>query len=99
MNKLYKYKENFGRMGNLEGVFVADSDDVIKLRKLMGSHIYLGEVLGKHSEVYASLDDVYELSDNPEIVHLFWEHVGNIGTNPVESGIDRALDNGDWGDE
>ncbi len=82
--KIYKYSEDFGRMGDLEGVFVADDDTITELRKV--KEIYLGEVLGKHSEVYATVDDstLKEISDDPVIVAFFKRHFcGSIGVNLV----------------
>lgn len=52
MKKLYRYSESFGRMGSLDGTFVAEED---QMAKLMGRTVYLGEVLGKHSEITTTL--------------------------------------------
>ena len=48
MKKLYKFREDFGRMGEVEGLFIADELDV---RDAIGQVVYLGEVLGKHSDI------------------------------------------------
>lgn len=53
MKKLWKFYWDCGRMGNLEGAFVATEEDV---QSAIGKHIYFGEVLGKHSEIYGDLD-------------------------------------------
>ena len=50
--KLYKFSESFGRMGTLEGLFVEDEKNI---DEAMGKRIYLGEVLGKHSEIEIEL--------------------------------------------
>ena len=78
--KVYKYSEGFGRMGNLEGVFVASAKDIARLRR--AGQVYLGEVLGKHSEVVATINDetVRELTDAPAVVSFLNEHCrGCIG--------------------
>jgi hypothetical protein len=43
MRGIYKYSESFGRMGTLESVFIADSED---MNKLWGKRIYLGNGRG-----------------------------------------------------
>lgn len=50
--KLWKFSEYYGRMGNVEGLFIASEEEVDKF--LDKRNICFGEVLGKHSEV-----DVY----------------------------------------
>ena len=49
MKYLYKFYWDCGRMGELEGLFIAE-DDVLK--NSIGKNVYFGEVLGKHSEIY-----------------------------------------------
>lgn len=49
---LYEFALDCGRMGDLEGLFIADPKC---LDPLFGKEIYFGEVLGKHSEVYETL--------------------------------------------
>lgn len=60
MRKLWKFSWDCGRGGNVESVFVADGDEV---RNAIGKEVYFGEILGKHSEVYGTLEatDVKEL--------------------------------------
>lgn len=50
MKALFKMDFDCGRMGNLEGVFIADTEDVEYLVNNKIS-VYFGEVLGKHSEI------------------------------------------------
>jgi len=54
MKYLYKFYENCGRMGSLDGIFVADEKDI---EKMIGKNVYLGEVLGKHSDVDIDITD------------------------------------------
>jgi hypothetical protein len=47
--KLWKFSENYGRMGDVEGLFIATEEEVDKF--LDKRNVCFGEVLGKHSEV------------------------------------------------
>lgn len=49
---IYLWKQDFGRMGRLEAVFVATAEEV---EASYGVTIYPGEVLGKHSDVEVTL--------------------------------------------
>jgi hypothetical protein len=74
--KVYKYEQYFGRMGSLSSVFVASDEDIERLKKRC--RVYLGEVLGKHSEVTATADDktIKVLTDDKAVVSFFVEHLG-----------------------
>ncbi len=80
MLKLYKWEENF-RGGTLEGVFIADDAN---MPKLYGKDIYLGEVMGKHSEVSLrfSEGDFEILTEDQDFIEHFDQVVGEIGYNP-----------------
>lgn len=54
MKKLYKFFWDCGRMGEVEGLFIADDKEV---KEAIGEHVSFGEILGKHSDVYGTLDD------------------------------------------
>jgi hypothetical protein len=79
---VYRYSEDFGRMGDLSGVFVASKSDVMVA---MGKTAYLGEVLGKHSEVHAeiSADTITLVTEDPDFVELFQSLRLSTGTNPI----------------
>lgn len=47
--KLWKFSEDYGRMGNVEGLFIATEEEVDKF--LISKEICFGEILGKHSDV------------------------------------------------
>ena len=49
---IYKFSLDCGRQGSLEGIFVADSKDIIAIQ---GMKVYFGEALGKHSEVISDM--------------------------------------------
>lgn len=71
------------RGGDLESVFAATQAEV---EGLYGQEIHFGEVLGKHSDVYGTLEkDEFEvLSSDAQLVALFQEHVGSTGHNPFD---------------
>ena len=52
MKALYKFYWYYGRMGNVEGFFIADIRDVANA---IGKQVCFGEILGKHSDVYGTL--------------------------------------------
>jgi nucleosome binding factor SPN SPT16 subunit len=83
-NKLFEWYLDCGRMGSIQGVFVASQDEV---DEAVGKRFYLGEVLGKHSEVYGEFDanelSTYDVSD--AFVEEFSETFPNgFGFNPFD---------------
>jgi hypothetical protein len=86
MKKIYAFHWDCGRMGDLDGIFVAESVDV---DALIGKNIYFGEVLGKHSEISGPLEasDLTVRSDDPDFVARFVEVMGHgtiTGFNPLD---------------
>jgi hypothetical protein len=79
---VYKFYWNCGRMGDVEGIFVEETEYV---NQLIGKDVYFGEILGKHSEVYGTLDsgDINLVSNDPTIVKIFEDNKINVGYNPV----------------
>ena len=53
MKKLYSFYWDCGRMGNLQGLFIAEESEV---QKILSKEVYFGEVLGKYSEIYGTVD-------------------------------------------
>lgn len=82
MKGIYKFYWDYGRNGEVSGVFVAEDTEV---EEIIGNEVYFGEILGKHSEVYGTVtsEDITLISDNPEFVKMFKEHIGTIGYNPI----------------
>lgn len=84
MKYLYKFHWDCRRSGNLEGLFVATEDEV---NNAIGSEAYFGEVLGKHSEVYGTIDegDIKKLDISPEAVEEVSKYLGSTwsGFNPL----------------
>lgn len=74
-----------GRMGDVQGLFVTTEEE---LEKAYGKRVYFGEILGKHSEVYGTLDrnDITVKSEDQEfiaqLVTLLGEHIS--GYNPLD---------------
>ncbi|MDN9010036.1 hypothetical protein [Brevibacillus laterosporus] len=50
---LWNFYWDCGRNGDLEGLFVASDNEI---QELIGKRVYFGEVLGKHSDVYGTLE-------------------------------------------
>lgn len=87
MLKLYSFYWDCGRMGELEGLFVADSDEITKT---IDKEIYFGEVLGKHSEISGTLEeeDLVVLSEDQEKIEWLLSLLGGgrtiSGYNPLD---------------
>lgn len=82
MKKLYRFNWDCGRQGSVEGVFAAEDFEV---EKAIGKMVYLGEILGKHSEIYDELgkDDLEVLTENQDFINEFESIVGDCGYNPL----------------
>lgn len=53
-NYLWNFSWDCGRMGCVEGLFVATESEV---GSVIGKEVYFGEILGKHSEVYGMIEE------------------------------------------
>ncbi len=83
---LVKFQWDCGRMGSVGGLFVTTQE---KLEAAYGEQVYLGEVLGKHSEVYGELEpkDITVKSHDQAFIDTLVEIIGseNIsGYNPLD---------------
>lgn len=85
MKKLYSFYCDCGRSGGLSGLFIAEESEV---QKILGKEVYFGEVLGKHSEVYGTvdIDDIKEVSSDTEKVEWLENLLGPTvsGYNPLD---------------
>ena len=86
MKGLYLFQWDCGRMGDLEGIFIADSADV---ESLIGKNVYFGEVLGKHSEIEGVIEngDITLKTDDPAFIADLEKHLGTgtlSGHNPLD---------------
>ena len=85
MLKLYRFCWPQRRGGDVEGLFVEDSDVV---ENAIGSDVYFGEVCGKHSDVYGTLDeeDLTVVSEDQEKISWLVDILGRSisGYNPFD---------------
>jgi hypothetical protein len=85
MLKLFSFYWDCGRVGSLEGLFIATQDEV---DRAIGKQVYFGEVLGKHSEIYGSIDpeDITVVSEDQEKIQWLRGIFGDCvsGYNPLE---------------
>lgn len=83
MKKMYKFRWDVRRMGCVEGVFVADESEV---EAAIGKDVYFGEILGKHSEIFGTLDaeDLAVLTDDQEFIAKAEQYgIARSGYNPL----------------
>lgn len=82
MKAIYKFYWDCGRNGDVTGVFVSEKEQI---EAAIGKKVYFGEILGKHSEVYGTLDrdDIKEITNNQEFVKMFEEYELSTGYNPL----------------
>lgn len=83
MRKLYRFKWDVGRMGTVRGIFTADENEIAKA---IGESVSFGEILGKHSDVYGTLEekDLTVLTDDPVFIAKFDEYGCESGYNPLD---------------
>lgn len=83
MKALFKMNFDCGRMGSLEGVFIADTEDVEYLVNNKIS-VYFGEVLGKHSEISGPVDEseIKQITDDENVIKVVEECDLENGYNP-----------------
>lgn len=94
---LYEFYVDCGRMGDLEGLFLANPQDVLRL---LGKRVHFGEVLGKHSEISVTIKpDMFEVkARDEEFVGRFAELFDSktiSGFNPfdyIEDDVDSEDD-------
>lgn len=82
---LVRFFWDCGRMGDVEGLFVTDE---ATLEKSYGKRVYFGEILGKHSEVYGTLDreDITLVTDDQDFITRIVDLLGEdlSGYNPLD---------------
>jgi hypothetical protein len=80
---LWQFEWDVRRMGRVRGLFVASDDEV---KAAIGRDLYFGEILGKHSEIYGTLDekDLKRLTDDPTFIAKFKEYGCSSGYNPLK---------------
>jgi len=84
IKKLYKFYWDCGRQGDVEGMFIADEKEI---EGAIDEEVYFGEILGKHSEVYGTIDqgDIEEIKVSETTVKEMEEIIGSTisGYNPL----------------
>lgn len=88
--KLYHFSDYYDRSGDVEGIFTATDEHV---ERASGHEIYMGEIMGKHSEVITTLDDetLKAIPASTEFIEEFdrlFPH--GFGHNPVAVHIEAA---------
>ncbi len=80
---IYKMHWDAGRMGSLHSIFVAEDT---AMQGLIGQELYFGECLGKHSEVYGTLEEseITLVTQDPSFVKQFVELDCSTGKNPFQ---------------
>lgn len=83
---LYKFYWDCGRIGSVEGVFLASKGDV---NSILGKEIYFGEILGKHSEIFGVIDlgDIQLITDDQDFCEKCLKFFGDktiSGHNPID---------------
>ena len=85
MNNLYSFYVDCGRMGSLDGLFIATQEEV---DKAIGKEMYFGEVLGKHSDVQGTIEahEITLVSTDQDKVEWLLGLLGTCvsGFNPLE---------------
>lgn len=85
MKALYSFFWDCGRMGSVEGLFIEEKEVV---QQNIGENVIFGEILGKHSEIYGTLDkgDLTIKSEDQEFIKKLQEVFGSntvSGYNPL----------------
>lgn len=80
---VYKFIADCGRMGIMEGVFIASRRDIADIN---GTEVHFGEALGKHSDVsiFMGPDVLTLLTEDKAAVALVSEHNLSSGYNPFD---------------
>jgi hypothetical protein len=81
---LWKFKWDCGRKGELFGLFVATEAEI---KSIIGKQVYFGEVLGKHSEIFGTIEEgeIIKIDVDLETVEKVSKILGNTwaGFNPL----------------
>ncbi|MDE5507735.1 hypothetical protein KRE40_03595 [Elizabethkingia meningoseptica] len=85
MKAVYKLNFDCGRAGELNGIFIATKKQVEKLVE-SGIEVYFGEVLGKHSEIYGSIEEneIQMITDESNVVEVIEKYGLENGYNPFD---------------
>lgn len=80
---LYEFYWDCGRSGSIEGLFIEEEKNI---KKIVGKDVYFGEVLGKFSEVYGTIEEgeITKVDIPTDVVELLENKIGETlsGFNP-----------------
>ena len=103
--KLYRYYEDYGRMGSIEGLFFLTDEEAEKYKKHSGA-VRWYELLGKHSDgCFSFSDDTLEVIELPEdAVATLYEKLGKVLSGPFDfeyfdEAVQERIDEGEEEDE
>lgn len=93
MRNLYKFFWDYGRQGEVMGLFIADETSV---SALLGKKVYFGEILGKHSEVSGTItaEDIAVIPLTEQALDELASAFGRdsiVGYNPLDYCVEEAL--------
>ena len=80
---LVKFEADFGRNGNLSGMFICDINELINA---YGRKVEFGDVLGKHSNLVFELEyPMFTVCADKELIEKLEETFGKniVGYNPL----------------
>ena len=83
---IYKLHFQCGKGEILEGVFIAEKDDVAEMVE-SGKYILFGEAQGKHSNVYGPIEldeDLTFVTDDQAVIKMFEDYKLFSGYNPID---------------
>jgi hypothetical protein len=83
MRGIYHFFWDYGRMGKLDGIFVADSEEIVAA---IGKTAAFGEVLGHYSDIYDDIKngDIQLCTEDQVFIDKAIEYgVVPIGYNPL----------------
>ena len=90
---IYTFEVEFGRMGDLTGIFIADETDI---QRVIGKEVYFGECLGKHSDIECLIkEDHFQLLSNDQDFITKFEEILGTGTISGYSPFDYIEDDED----
>lgn len=86
MKGIYEFYWPYNRGGDVEGTFVATTEQVASI---IGKDVYFGEIRGKHSEVSGRIEEgeITLVTDDQEFIAKFEQILGedwSTGINPLE---------------
>lgn len=96
---IYRFEQSFDRSGTLYGIFVEETSIV---DRLYGKEVHFGEILGKHSQVSATItkENLKLITTRYDFISGFMELKLDTGINPldfIESGELEDSENGRCG--